>query len=87
MAHKNTSTLESHAKTSGEIRRKHRHARVGTLREIYGEDFASGYRSDAKLSTVLERAGATSLSDFIRQEIFKQTESAYRPALKRLANK
>ncbi|MDE2227922.1 MAG: hypothetical protein KGL11_02630 [Alphaproteobacteria bacterium] len=87
MPHKKSSSLKSHAKANGEIRRKHGDARVGTLRGIYGEDFASGYRSGAKLSTVLERAGATSFSDFIRREIFKQTESAYRPALKRLANK
>ncbi|TAM72479.1 hypothetical protein EPN44_15875 [bacterium] len=46
----------------GQIRRKNDNTRVGTLRGIYGEDFASGYRSDAKLGTLLSRENVDSLS-------------------------
>lgn len=52
---------------NGEIRRKNGATRVGTLREIYGEHFAPGVRSDMKLDTLLERCGATSLSRLIRK--------------------
>ena len=38
----------------GEIRKKRRDTLVGTLRDEYGDNFAEGYRSDAKLGTVLE---------------------------------
>ena len=51
----------------GEIRRKNGTTRVGTLRETYGPEFAAGVRSDAKLSTVLERVGARSLSQFVKK--------------------
>ena len=36
---------------------------VGTLREEYGPNFAPGVRSDMRLDTLLERTGATSLTD------------------------
>jgi hypothetical protein len=39
---------------------------VRTLRDEYGDDFASGFRSDAKLRTVLNEAGARSLSDYLK---------------------
>lgn len=51
----------------GEIRHKRSDTRVGTLRRTYGEDFASGYRSDAKLGTVLDRERATTLSDLLKR--------------------
>jgi hypothetical protein len=51
---------------NGEIRRKNGATRVGTLRKIYGEDFAAGVRSDMKLETLLDRRGAASLSRLIR---------------------
>jgi hypothetical protein len=51
----------------GEIRRKNGNTRVGTLRETYGPGFAAGVRSDAKLSTVLQRAGARSLSELLKK--------------------
>ena len=49
-----------------EIRRKRSDTKVSTLRQTYGEDFASGFRSDAKLRTVLDQTGAKSLSDLIK---------------------
>jgi hypothetical protein len=40
---------------------------VGTLRDEYGADFLKGYRSDAKLGTVLARDGVESLSDLLKK--------------------
>lgn len=51
----------------GEIRRKRSDTLVGTLRETYGSDFAKGYRSDARLGTILDREGANTLSDFLKR--------------------
>jgi hypothetical protein len=51
---------------NGEIRRKRSDTLVGTLRETYGPDFAPGIRSDATLGTVLDRSGASSLSEYLR---------------------
>jgi hypothetical protein len=45
----------------GEIRRKRSDTLVGTLRREYGENFAEGFRSDAKLSTVLRETNSRSL--------------------------
>lgn len=57
-----------HRDMNGEISRKHGNTQVGTLRGIYGDDFAVGTRSDAKLSTVLARSGASSLSDLLKRK-------------------
>jgi hypothetical protein len=54
-----------HRDRDGEIRQKRRDTLVGTLRETYGSDFAKGYRSDAKLSTVLRSTGAETLSEYL----------------------
>ena len=50
----------------GEIRRKRGDTLVGTLRDEYGPKFAPGVRSDMRLDTLLDRTGAASLSDFLR---------------------
>lgn len=47
----------------GEIRYKRRDTLIGTLRETYGQDFAPGCRSDAKLGTVLDRKGVKTLDE------------------------
>jgi len=39
--------------------------RVATLRATYGKEFAKGVAGDMKVSTLLEQAGAQSLSDYI----------------------
>ena len=52
---------------NGEIRRKRSETLVGTLRREYGDDFAEGFRSDAKLGTVLWETDSTSLSDFLKR--------------------
>lgn len=56
-----------HRNVGGETSQKHGNTQVGTLRGIYGDTFAQGTRSDAKLSTVLDRAGAKSLSDYLKK--------------------
>lgn len=56
-----------HRNVDGETSQKHGNTLVGTLRGVCGENFAPGIRSDAKLSTVLDRAGAESLSDYLKK--------------------
>jgi hypothetical protein len=53
--------------TDGEIRHKRSDTLVGTLRRTYGDDFASGYRSDAKLGTVLKDGNAATLSELLKR--------------------
>jgi hypothetical protein len=52
---------------NGEIRHKNGSTRVGTLRQIYGDDFAAGMRSDMQLDTLLERTGSQSLSQYLKR--------------------
>jgi len=52
----------------GEIHKKGLDTLVGTLRQEYGEDFAKGYRSDAKLGTVLEREKVDDLSQLLKKK-------------------
>jgi hypothetical protein len=47
----------------GEIRRKRSDTLVGTSRETYGP----GVRSDAKLGTLLDRTGSSSLSEYLKK--------------------
>jgi hypothetical protein len=51
----------------GEIRKKRNDTLVGTLREDYGPDFAKGYRSDAKLGTVLNKEGVATLDELLKK--------------------
>jgi hypothetical protein len=51
---------------NGEIRRKRSDTLVGTLRREYGDDFASEFRSDATLGTVLSETGSASLSEYLK---------------------
>jgi hypothetical protein len=69
MAKRNCNTgLDNRCRDNdGEIRHKRSDTLVGTLRETYGTDFANGYRSDAKLGTVLDREGADTLSDLLKR--------------------
>jgi hypothetical protein len=50
----------------GEIRQKRGDTLVGTLRKIYGPDFAPGVRSDTRLDTLRNRAGGESLSKMLK---------------------
>ncbi|MHB1871978.1 MAG: hypothetical protein ACYCT1_14155 [Steroidobacteraceae bacterium] len=51
----------------GEIRKKRSDTLVGTLRETYGPEFAKGYRSDAKLGTVLDNEGVATLDQLLKK--------------------
>jgi hypothetical protein len=50
----------------GQIREKRGDTRIDTLRQTYGDSFASGIRGDAQLKTLLDRTGNHSLSDYLR---------------------
>ena len=49
------------------VRRKGGLLHVGTLRQTYGEKFASGARNDMKLDTLLVRTGARSLTELVKK--------------------
>ena len=84
MAKKHAPSLDGrHRDLNGEIHHKRGNTIVGTLRETYGSDFAQGYRSDTKLSTLLEQTGSRSLSEYLLSTTSKRFESA----LKNLAKK
>jgi hypothetical protein len=53
--------------TDGEIRHKRSDTLVRTLRDTYGQEFASGYRSDAKLATVFKNEKVETLSQLIKR--------------------
>jgi hypothetical protein len=53
-----------HRDANGQIHQKMGNARLGTLRETYGDDLAEGRRSDMKLENLLKETGAKSLTDF-----------------------
>lgn len=55
-----------HRDEDGRISEKHGNTRVGNLRQTYGEDFLSGWRSNAHLSTVRRETGK-SLSELVRK--------------------
>jgi hypothetical protein len=55
-----------HRDDNGEIHRKMGNTRVDTLRETYGDDFASGRRGDLKLENLLKDTGARSLTDYLK---------------------
>jgi hypothetical protein len=51
--------------SNGQIREKNGDTRIDSLRQIYGDSFAPGFRGDAHLRTLLERTGSNSLSDYL----------------------
>lgn len=51
----------------GQIHKKRSDTLVGTLRKEYGQGFAEGYRSDAKLGTVLNREGVDTLDQLLKR--------------------
>lgn len=57
-----------HRDADGRISQKHGNTLIGMLRQTYGDDFAAGCRSDMKLSTLLERTGEPSLSQYLKKE-------------------
>ena len=67
MAHRQPGLDGRHRDLNGQISQKHGNTQVGTLRQTYGDNFAAGYRSDMHLSTLLNREGATSLSQLLKR--------------------
>lgn len=57
-----------HRDNRGKTRAKNGNTRIGTLREIYGENFAPGRRKDMKLDSLLEETGSNSLADYRRKQ-------------------
>jgi hypothetical protein len=51
----------------GEVRHKRSDTRVETLRKTYGDNFAPGYRSDTKLSTVLRKEHVDTLDQLLKR--------------------
>jgi hypothetical protein len=63
------SNKSRHVDSDGLRSRKHDNTLVKTVRKDYGEEFAPGTRSDAKLSTVKRNEGLpsdASLNDLLR---------------------
>ncbi len=54
--------------SNGEIRQKRSDTHVESLRKTYGPEFAKGFRSDAKLGTVLREEGVPTLSQLLKKE-------------------
>jgi hypothetical protein len=53
---------------NGEIRRKRSDTRIDTLRQTYGDNFAPGARGDMRLGALLQRTGANSLYDYLKNK-------------------
>ena len=51
----------------GEIRHKNGNTRIDTLREAYGPSFADGFRGNMHLSTLLQRSGVRSLTEYLKR--------------------
>ena len=57
-----------HRDKTGEISRKKSNTLVRTLRKEYGDDFVKGYRSDAKLGTVMNKEKVDSLHELLKRK-------------------
>jgi len=51
---------------NGRIREKNSNTKVENLRKEYGPKFGREVRKDAKLGTLLQKTGADSLSDYLK---------------------
>jgi hypothetical protein len=66
MSHTQPGLDDRHRDKNGEISRKHGNTLVHTLRKIYGDSFAPGFRPFQKLSDVLVTLDDHSLSQLAR---------------------
>ena len=57
-----------HRNNDGTTRAKRGETQVGTLRRIYGDDFAAGHRSAMRSDTLLKREGVASLNDLLEKK-------------------
>ena len=69
MSHKQPGLDGRHRDAGGQISEKRGNTRVDTLRETYGDGFAKGARGDMHLSTLLDRTGTRSLSDYLKKPV------------------
>jgi hypothetical protein len=65
---------------NGEISRKHGNTLVGTLRKIYGPNFAAGESDSAKLEDVLAKLHETSLTQLVEDHAGGNLEGRVRQA-------
>jgi hypothetical protein len=63
-----------HRDKEGEIQRKHGNTLIGTLRKIYGQNFARGLSDEMRLSEALGRMPKDSLSQLVRDHRRGQLE-------------
>jgi hypothetical protein len=57
-----------HRDNSGQTREKNGNTHIDTLRNTYGPGFAPGMRRDAHLSTLLERTGCETLTEYLKNQ-------------------
>ena len=57
-----------HRDADGGISEKHGNTQIGTLREIYGDDFAPGRRADMHLETLLTESRVETLGQYLKQQ-------------------
>ena len=69
---------DRHRDKNGEISKKHGNTLVGTLRKLYGADFAKGFPDSTKLSDVLQKLDEASLSKLVRDHGSGTLESKIR---------
>ncbi|ABE64570.1 conserved hypothetical protein [Nitrobacter hamburgensis X14] len=67
-------------KKNGAISRKHGNTLVGTLRKIYGPNFATGEPDSAKLEDVLAKLHETSLTQLVEDQAGSNLEGKVRQA-------
>ncbi len=63
-----------HRDKNGQISRKHGNTLLGTLRKIYGSGFAGKFKDSSKLSEVLHKLDAASLSQLHKDHESGQLE-------------
>ncbi len=71
---------DRHRDKNGEISRKHGNILVGTLRKIYGSNFAAGAPDSAKLEDVLAKLHETSLTQLVEDHAGGNLEGKVRQA-------
>lgn len=60
--------LDNRTRVHGEIHKKRSDTKVKTLRKIYGEHFAAGYKPDTTLGQVLKKEKADSLHHLLQKK-------------------
>lgn len=69
------------AKTGSDLSSEHINTTVGTLREIYGQNFAKDFDGGTKLKTVIETTSNAALVDFHRQRVSSNKKKSRNPKI------